>query len=110
MGKSGASSVAEPAFFGVAEIITNYATFIEKGNAKYYVKDVKNAVVIKNPKKAVKKVRELYENPALLNEMKANALKIHDKYGSEESADALFELLCKRFPNLKEEYDKDNAK
>lgn len=110
MGKSGASSVAEPAFFGVAEIITNYATFIEKGNAKYYVKDVKNAVIIKNPKKAVKKVRELYENPALLNEMKANALKIHDKYGSEESADALFELLCKRFPNLKEEYDKDNAK
>ena len=75
MGKSGASSVAEPTFFGVAEIITKCAASIEKGNAKYYTDDVKNAVTIFNPKKAVKKVKELYDNPEKLQEMKDNALK-----------------------------------
>lgn len=110
MGKSGASSVAEPTFFGVAEIITKCATFIEKGNAKYYTDDVKNAVKISNPKKAVKKVKELYDNPAKLQEMKDNALKYHDKYGSEQAADVLFDLLCKKFPELKAQYKEDLKK
>lgn len=44
LGKSGASSVAEPCFFGVPEIITSYATQMEQHNAHYYIDYVGNAV------------------------------------------------------------------
>ncbi len=110
MGKSGASSVAEPAFFGVAEIITKHATTIEKNNSLYYVEDVKCALNVLNPSKAVKTVKKLDADRALLKKMQDNALAIHDRYGSEEIADHLWDLLCKKYPDLKVQYDIDNKK
>lgn len=110
MGKSGASSVAEPAFFGVAEIITKHATTIEKNNSLYYVEDVKCALNVLNPSKAVKTVKKLDADRALLKKMQDNALAIHDRYGSEEIADHLWDLLCKKYPDLKTQYDLDNKK
>ena len=110
MGKSGASSVAEPAFFGVAEIITKHATTIEKSNSLYYVEDVKCALNVLNPSKAVKTVKKLDADRALLKKMQDNALAIHDRYGSEEIADHLWDLLCKKYPDLKVQYDIDNKK
>ena len=110
MGKSGASSVAEPAFFGVAEIITKHATTIEKNNSLYYVEDVKCALNVLNPSKAVKTVKKLDADRALLKKMQDNALAIHDRYGSEEIADHLWDLLCKKYPDLKTQYDLDNNK
>ena len=52
-GKSGASMIAEPCFFGVPQIITKYATNIERYIGKYYVEEVKSALKIFNPKKVV---------------------------------------------------------
>jgi processive 1,2-diacylglycerol beta-glucosyltransferase len=100
LGKSGASSVAEPTYFGLAEIITKYATSMEKDNAEYYIKDVKNAVAIFNPKTVVKKIREFMEKPELLKQMQDNALKYHENFGSEKTADILWQELCKKFPAL----------
>jgi UDP-N-acetylglucosamine:LPS N-acetylglucosamine transferase len=100
LGKSGASSVAEPTYFGVAEIITKYATSMEKDNAAYYIEDVKNAVRIFNPQKAVAKIREFIEHPEEIEKMQENALKYHGNYGSEKTADVLWEMLCKKYPEL----------
>ena len=100
LGKSGASSVAEPTYFGLAEIITKCATSQEYDNAQYYVKDVKNALTIFSPKKVEKKIREFIENPQLLFQMQNNALKMHDNFGSEKIADILWEQLCLRYPAL----------
>lgn len=110
MGKSGASSVAEPAFFGVAEIITKHASTIEKNNSLYYVEDAKCALNVLNPSKAVKTVKKLDADRDLLKKMQDNALAIHDRYGSEEIADHLWDLLCKKYPDLKVQYDIDNKK
>ena len=100
LGKSGASSVAEPTYFGLAEIITKYATSMERDNAQYYIKDVKNAVRIFDPKNVEKKIREFIAHPEILEEMQENALKYHDNFGSEKTADILWEALCKKYPEL----------
>ena len=102
LGKAGASSVAEPNYFGCAEIITKCATSMEKRNADHYVNEVKNAVKISSVKKAVEKIIELEGNREILKEMQQNALKVHDQYGSEKIADVLWEMLCEKFPHLKQ--------
>ncbi len=100
LGKSGASSVAEPTFFGVAEIITKYATSMERDNAAYYIEDVKNAVRIFDPNLIVKKIEEFVRHPEIIEQMQENALKYHANFGSEQTADLLWEQLCKRYPFL----------
>ncbi len=106
MGKSGASSVAEPCFFGVPEIITSYATQMEQHNAHYYIDHVGNALAIFNPKKAAEKVRFFYDNPQELEKLAEKARAHHDNYGAEQTADIMWELLKKKFPELAEEEKK----
>ena len=102
LGKSGASSIAEATFFGCASIVTKYATTMERDNAEYYLKDVKNCLKIFNAEKVVEKLNEWLENPKELRALQENAWKVHDLYGSEKTADVLWELLCEKFPHLKE--------
>lgn len=102
LGKAGASSVAEPTFFGCAEIITKCATTMEKHNAEHYVYDVKNALKISSVKKIVEKILQLQENEEELKTLQENALKVHDEFGSEKTADVLWKMLCDKFPHLKE--------
>ena len=99
-GKSGASMMAEPCFFGVPQIITKHTTHIEKHNAEYYVDYVKSAKNIFNPKKVVKFIENCLKDDSELLKMRENALKIHDRFGSETTADYIFELLKTKFPNL----------
>ena len=101
LGKAGASSVAEPTYFGCAEIITKCATTMEKHNAEHYVYDVKNALRISSVKKIVEKIVELQDNEEYLKSLQENALKVHDEFGSEKTADVLWEMLCNKFPHLK---------
>ena len=109
LGKSGASSVAEPCFFGVPEIITSYATQMEQHNAHYYIDYVGNAVAIFNPKKAAEKVKFFYHNRDELEKLAQKARAYHDNYGSEKTADVMWGLLQKKFPFLKEiEIQKNN--
>ena len=100
-GKSGASSIAEPTFFGVPSIITKHATKIETIIAKNYVEHVKCAVNLFKPKAIVDKIEEYLSASPEFEQMKKNALAIHDFYGAEMSADYIFDLLCQSFPDLK---------
>ena len=102
LGKSGASSIAEATFFGCAAIVTKYATTMERDNAEYYLKDVKNCLKIFDAEQVVEKLKEWLDNPQELHALQENAWKVHDLYGSEKTADVLWELLCEKFPHLKE--------
>ncbi|MCI8613273.1 MAG: hypothetical protein HFE48_06220 [Clostridia bacterium] len=97
MGKSGASSMAEPRFFGVPIIITMYATPIERDNARYYIEQVGCAVKCHNVRKAVAKAFEILDNPELAERMRDNALQDISGNGAETVADYLFELLTRKF-------------
>ncbi len=111
LGKSGASSVAEPCFFGVPEIITSYATQMEQHNAEYYINNVGNAMRIFNPQKAADKVEYFYNNPDELAKFSQKALAYHDRYGSEKIADVMWRLLVKKHPSLSLYQEEiDNAK
>lgn len=101
LGKSGASSIAEATFFGCAAIVTKYATTMERDNAEYYLKDVKNCLKIFDAEKVVEKLGQWLDNPEELHALQENAWKVHNLYGSEKTADVLWELLCEKFPHLK---------
>ncbi len=100
LGKGGASSVAEPCFFGVPTIVTGFATQMEQSNADYYVNTVKNAICELNPRVAAKKVEYFYNNRHILKQMSDNALAYRHCYGSEKIADAMWDKLTDRFPHL----------
>lgn len=101
-GKSGASMMAEPCFFGVPQMITHYATDIERWIGKYYLKTVGSAIKIFNVKKAADKIEEFVNNPALLEPYKRAAESQRENYGAEKCARYIFGLLCTRFPELKD--------
>lgn len=101
-GKSGASMIAEPCFFGVPQIITKYSTGIEKAIGKYYINNVKSAIKIFNPKKVADKIEEFINNPELLIPYSKAAFAQRENYGAETCARYIFGLLCTRFPELKD--------
>ena len=94
--------IAEPCFFGVPQIITKYATKIERLIGRYYIDSVKSAIKIFNPVKVADKIEEFSSSPALLEPYRNNALKQRSNYGPEKAARLTFELLCTRFPYLKD--------
>lgn len=99
-GKSGASMMAEPCFFGVPQMITHYATDIERWIGKYYIKTVGSAMKIFNVKKAVDKIEEFVNDPSGLEPYRLNARAQRANYGAEICARYIFGLLCKKFPEL----------
>ena len=102
MGKAGASSVAEATFFGTAVIITKFATSMERDNAEYYKKDVKNAIKIFKPKQVAEKIEEWLTSPEEYQRMQKNSEAYHQKFGSERSADEIWAKLTEKYPHLKE--------
>lgn len=102
-GKSGASMIAEPCFFGVPQIITKYANNIEKYIGEYYIDTVGSAIKAFKPEKVADKIEEFAAHPELLQPLKAAAEAQHGNYGAEECAKQIFKLLCTKFPNLKED-------
>lgn len=101
-GKSGASLMAEPCFFGVPKIITHYANDIEKCIGKYYIKTVGCAVKQFNVKKAADQIEKFLAYPALLQPYIDAAHTQRQNYGAGKCARYIFGLLCKRFPELKD--------
>ena len=97
MGKSGASSMAEPRFFGVPMIVTMFATPIERDNARFYIDEVGCAIKEFNVNRAVEKAFWLLDNPDEYNRLRANALKDSESNGAEYVADMLFEILKQKF-------------
>lgn len=101
-GKSGASMMAEPCFFGVPQIITHYATDIERWIGKYYLNSVGSALKIFKPGKAVDKIEEFAAFPERLEPYRQAALSQRENYGAEKCARYIFGLLCTKFPELKD--------
>lgn len=97
VGKSGASSMLEPRFFGVPVLITMYATQIERENGEYYIEEVGSAMKEFNSKKAVEKIEKFAKNPESLNPYIENAAKNFDANGAEKVADYLFDKLKIKF-------------
>lgn len=102
-GKSGASMIAEPCYFGIPQIITKYATSIEQHNGEYYIKTVKSAMKIFKPKKVADKIEEFLHYPERLEPFRKAAEAQHGNYGATKAAEEVFKLLCTKFPELKEE-------
>ncbi|MDE6850644.1 MAG: hypothetical protein K2J54_04880 [Clostridia bacterium] len=101
-GKSGASLMAEPCFFGVPQLITHYANDIERWIGKYYIKTVGSAIKEFNIKKACDLIEKFVAYPALLQPYRQAALSVHSNYGAEQCARYIFDLLCAKFPELKD--------
>ena len=99
-GKSGASMIAEPCYFCVPQVITKHATHIEQHNAEYYVNYVQSAINEFNPKKVVEFIEKCLQDPTILKKMSDNCKKVHSYYGSEKTADYIYELLKTKFPEL----------
>lgn len=105
-GKSGASMAAEPCFFGVPHVITKYASGIEKQNGIYYIKEIGSAIKEFNTTRAVKLIEDFTAHPEKLEPYKKAAESNHANFGATKCAHLIFELLCTRFPELKEGKDK----
>ncbi|MBO5224507.1 MAG: hypothetical protein J6C23_08360 [Clostridia bacterium] len=103
-GKSG-NIIAEPTFFGVPSFITKHATTIEKEIAQNYVERVKCALNVFDTDEIVGKIETYLTDRTELDMLSQNAIAHHENFGAEKSVDIIFDLLCTRFPHLKE----DNA-
>ena len=101
-GKSGANMFAEACFFGVPQIVTKYATNIEQHIGEYYVNIVRSALKIFDAEKVVDKIEEFLAHPERLDSLRRAAEGQHSNYGADECADRIFELLCTKFPHLRE--------
>lgn len=101
-GKSGANMCAEVCFFGLPMIITKYATTIEEKIGKYYIEHVGNALKIFSPEKVVEKLGEFIAAPELMEPYKRAAMAQRGNFGATECANIIFELLCTKFPQLKD--------
>lgn len=101
-GKSGASMIAEPCFFGVPQIITKYATNIEKYIGEFYINTVGSAMKIFKPSKVVDKIEEFLADPQKLEPYIKAAEARRPYYGAEQCAKEIFKLLCTKFPYLQD--------
>jgi len=99
-GKSGASMIAEPCFFGVPQIITKYATNIEQYIGEFYINTVGSAMKIFKPAKVVDKIEEFLAEPQKLEPYIKAAKARRPFYGAEQCAREIFRLLCTKFPCL----------
>ena len=92
-GKSGANSMAEPAFFGVPIIVTRCITYIERGIKNYYVKELGGAMYIPIPSLAAKKIIYFSEHREELKKYSDNLSSAAGRAGTDEIADLLYERL-----------------
>ncbi len=98
----GSSILFEVTFMGIPQIVTKYATLIERSISEYYINEVGSAIKIFNPEEVVDKIVEVVANPQELEPYRQAALSQREGYGSEKIARYIFGLLCTRFPELKD--------
>lgn len=90
-GKSGANTFAEACFFGIPQIVTQYASGVEKLNGQYYVNKAKTALKIFNPTKVADKIEQIVSNPEVLEPLRKNAESQRDNYGTNRIAALIYE-------------------
>jgi|GEM_PF-733613 len=95
MGKSGANTVAEFCYFGVPQIITLYATPLERAIGEHYVNTVGSAVKAKSVNNALEYVSNWFYNRSEYDKYVENAVAYRHNFGAEEIADLLYNRLMK---------------
>ena len=100
VGKSGASNLAESSYLEVPQIITLYATPIEKWIGEYYIDEVGTAIKLDKIDDIVKKIGEYYSSPEKMQPYIDACKTVKTTAGGEMLADILFERLKVRFPEL----------
>ena len=93
VGKAGASSIAEPTFFGVPSIVSGCASVVETNLTKHYCKTVGSTMKITNAKKIVEAIEKFVKNPDLLIPYAEKAKADRSNYGAETTADLLWNIL-----------------
>ena len=91
VGKSGANSMAEPAFFGVPIIVTRCITYIERHIKNYYVRDLGGALFIPSPKRAAERIAHFAADPSALEKYRNAFQGFRNSCGAEAMADLLWE-------------------
>lgn len=91
--KSGASSMAEPTFFGHLVIAATISTTVEKDIARYYSEDVGNAIVCTNTKKILTYIKDFAKYPEKLKPYEEAALKEHARFGAEPVVDLVYQTI-----------------
>ena len=89
-GKSGANTFAEACFFGIPQIVTQYASGVEKLNGQYYVENAKTAFKIFNPSKVADKIEQVINDPKILEPLRINAEAQRDNYGTNKIAALIY--------------------
>lgn len=100
-GKSGANVYAEACFFGLPQMVTNYASGVEKLNGEYYVKQAKTAIKVFNADAAAGKIEEFANDPQKITPLRLAAEAQRANFGAAKAAEEIFALLCTRYPELK---------
>lgn len=98
LGKAG-NGINEATFFNVPSIITSYTNFIEGNIGKYFIKYVGSAQKCSKVKKIVKLIKEYSQDRSKLEPYIKNCQKSKDHFGSEQSADYLYQAIEKEFFN-----------
>ncbi len=93
IGKAGASSLAEPTYFKVPQIVNFCATPIEKWICEHHVKSLKTAIFIKNLDEIKTTVERWIQDKTEYNSLVKNCEIASESDGAEMLADKLFELL-----------------
>lgn len=99
VGKAGPNSSNEAFFFGVPVIITSYANEGERFTA-YYYKKLGRGEIIKSKRKFIKRIKDILENPKILEKYKENLKELQDNSGAEKASDIIYEKLQEKFSNL----------
>ena len=92
-GKSGANSMAEPAFFGVPIIVTRSITYIERKIKKYYVKELQGALSSPFPSLAAKKIAHFSKHREALETYRKGLERVKGKAGTDDIADILYDRI-----------------
>lgn len=95
-GKSGANTFAEACFFGIPQIVTQYASGVEKLNGRYYVNDAKTAFKIFSPSKVAKKIEQILDDPNILEPLRINAEAQRNNYGTNRIAALIYEAAVSK--------------
>lgn len=99
IGKSGSNTVMEAAYLSCPMIINAEINSLEAHTAKF-CEEEGIAVRIKNPNKIVSLIKKAISDPSIISSINPGAEKYNQPNGDEVAADALFELLKTKSPNL----------
>lgn len=100
VGKGGASSLAEACYFGAPVLVNFFATPLEHSIGEHYAHELGCGEFALRAETCRKYVEKWFSNPERMKPYIARTRVLHRADGAEKVADAMFEKLCERYPDL----------